>query len=177
MKNEKHRYITQQQDRGSTFSKATGTHTNLCRALGKVTPAVSDQQLTAEKVSYGCHPNLCFFKRFLLIWTWLLASEISIYPILHHYKKMKFPSSCLADLRPVSIHPEWSQIHGSPWLFLMAHKASVYSGFPCGSDGKASAYNVGDPGLIPGLGRSSREGNGTPLQYSCLEHPMDGGAR
>ena len=39
---------------------------------------------------------------------------------------------------------------------------------------KASAYNVGDPGLIPGLGRSPGEGNGNPLQYSCLENPMDG---
>ena len=48
--------------------------------------------------------------------------------------------------------------------------------FPGGSDGKASAYNAGDPGSIPGLGRSSGEGNGTPLQYSCLENPMDGGA-
>ena len=45
-----------------------------------------------------------------------------------------------------------------------------------GSDGKASAYNVGDPGLIPGSERSPREGDGTPLQYSCLENPMDGGA-
>ena len=45
-----------------------------------------------------------------------------------------------------------------------------------GPDGKASAYNVGDPGLIPGSGRSSGEGNGNPLQYSCLENPMDGGA-
>ena len=45
--------------------------------------------------------------------------------------------------------------------------------FPCGSDGKASAYNAGDPGSIPGLGRSSEEGNGNPLQYSCLENPMD----
>ena len=48
--------------------------------------------------------------------------------------------------------------------------------FPGGSDGKASAYNVGDTGSIPGLGRSSGEGNGTPLQYSCLENPMDRGA-
>ena len=38
------------------------------------------------------------------------------------------------------------------------------------------AYNVGDPRSIPGLGRSSGEGNGTPLQYSYLENPMDGGA-
>ena len=44
-----------------------------------------------------------------------------------------------------------------------------------GSDGKASAYNVGEPGLIPGLGRSSGEGNGNPLQYSCLENLIDRG--
>ena len=47
--------------------------------------------------------------------------------------------------------------------------------FPGGSDRKASAYNVGDPGSIPGLGRSPGEGNGNPLQYSCLENPMDRG--
>ena len=45
--------------------------------------------------------------------------------------------------------------------------------FPGGSDGKASAYNVGDPGSIPGLGRSPGEGNGNPLQYSCLENPVE----
>jgi len=44
------------------------------------------------------------------------------------------------------------------------------------SDSKGSAYNHGDPGSIPGWGRSPGEGNGDPLQYSCLENPMDGGA-
>ena len=48
--------------------------------------------------------------------------------------------------------------------------------FPGGSEGKASACSVGDPGLIPGLGRSPGEGNGNPLQYSCLENPTDRGA-
>ena len=48
--------------------------------------------------------------------------------------------------------------------------------FPGGSDGKASAYNAGDPCLIPGSGRSPGEGNGNPLQYPCLENPMDRGA-
>ena len=48
--------------------------------------------------------------------------------------------------------------------------------FPGGSDGKASARNAGDPGSIPGLGRSPGEGNGNPHQYSCLENSMDGGA-
>ena len=42
-----------------------------------------------------------------------------------------------------------------------------------GSDGKASAYNAGDPGSIPGSGRSPGEGNGNPLQYSCLENPLN----
>ena len=45
-----------------------------------------------------------------------------------------------------------------------------------GSDSKASVCNAGDPGSIPGLGRSPGEGNGSPLQYSCLENPMDRGA-
>ena len=48
--------------------------------------------------------------------------------------------------------------------------------FPGGSDGKASAYNAGDLGSIPGSERSPREGNGNPLQYPCLENPMDGRA-
>ena len=46
-------------------------------------------------------------------------------------------------------------------------------GFPSGSYGKVSACRAGDPGLIPGLGRSPGEGNGNPLQYSCLENSMD----
>ena len=48
--------------------------------------------------------------------------------------------------------------------------------FPGGSDGKASVYNAGDPGLSPGLGRSLGEGNGNPLQYYYLENPMERGA-
>ena len=60
-----------------------------------------------------------------------------------------------------------------PFLFQGNKLASLNS---CGSDGKASAYNAGDLGSIPGLGRSPGEGNGNPLQYSCLENPMDGGA-
>ena len=49
------------------------------------------------------------------------------------------------------------------------HKTGM--GFPGGSDCKESACNVGDLGLIPGLGRYPGEGNGNPLQYSCLENP------
>ena len=47
---------------------------------------------------------------------------------------------------------------------------------PVGSDCKESAYNAGDPGLSPGLGKPPGEGTGNPLQYSCLENPMDRGA-
>ena len=61
---------------------------------------------------------------------------------------------------------------------MLLHMALLHSlpGFPGSSEGKASACNEGDPGSIPGSGRSPGEGNGTPLQYSCLENPMDGGA-
>ena len=67
-------------------------------------------------------------------------------------------------------------MHGSQDV-LVAAIFGIYSlDFPGGSDSKASAYNVGDPGSIPGSGRSPGEGNGNPLQYSCLENPMDRGA-
>ena len=61
---------------------------------------------------------------------------------------------------------------------LLVYKVFYFSqqGFPGGSDGKESACNAGDPSSIPGSGRSPGEGNGYPLQYSCLEDPMDSGA-
>ena len=55
-------------------------------------------------------------------------------------------------------------------------RLSNYQGFPGGSEVKASACNVGDLGSIPRSGRSPGERNGNPLQYSCLENPMDRGA-
>ena len=59
-------------------------------------------------------------------------------------------------------------------LLLISETYTRY--FPGGSEVKVSAWNAGDPGLIPRLGRSPGEGNGNPLQYACLENPMDGGA-
>ena len=53
---------------------------------------------------------------------------------------------------------------------------SFQKDFPGGSDSKVSVYNAGDPVSIPGLGRSAGEGNGNPLQCSCLENPIDRGA-
>ena len=62
--------------------------------------------------------------------------------------------------------------HSAFFMVQLSHPL----GFPGGSEVKASASNAGDPGLIPGSGRSPGEGNGNPLQYSCLENPMDRGA-
>ena len=56
--------------------------------------------------------------------------------------------------------------------FLLVSLQNIY-GFPGDSDGKESACNAGDPGSIPGLGRSPGEGNGDTLQYFCLENCMD----
>ena len=61
-------------------------------------------------------------------------------------------------------------------LYWVLSSSTSFTGFPGGSVGKESACNAGDPGSIPGWGRSPGEGNGYPLQYSCLENPMDRGA-
>ena len=72
----------------------------------------------------------------------------------------------------------WAAIYGvaQSWTRLKwLSSISTTLGFPGGSEVKASAWNARDPGSIPGLGRSPGEGNSAPLQYSCLENPMDGG--
>ena len=56
---------------------------------------------------------------------------------------------------------------------ISTHTSVPFGGFPGGSEGKESTCNAGDMGLIHGSGRSSGEGNGNPLQYSCLENPLD----
>ena len=66
----------------------------------------------------------------------------------------------------------WVTIHGVTELDV----TNDLRGFPGGSEVKASACNAGDLGLIPGSGRSPQGGHGNPLQYSCLENPMDRGA-
>ena len=78
----------------------------------------------------------------------------------------------------------WVGPQEKPWKYMRwaeawawkAHATPTGRGFPGCSDAKVSACNAGDPGLIPGSGRSPGEGNGNPLQNSCLENPMDGGA-
>ena len=73
----------------------------------------------------------------------------------------------------MSIMPFSQCRHSS--LALLRHWAEIL-GFSGGSDGKESTCNSGDPGLIPGSGRSPGEENGNPLQCSCLENPIDRGA-
>ena len=60
--------------------------------------------------------------------------------------------------------------------YFFQEKNPGNQGFPAVSDGRESAHNVRDLNSIPELGRSPGEGNGNPLQYSCLENPMGGGA-
>ena len=91
--------------------------------------------------------------------------------------------SCLEN--PVDRGACWAAIYGVAqnwtWLKWLSSSSSRQSEsiilwFPGGSDDKASACHAADLSSIPGLGRSSGEGNGNPLQYSCLENPMDRGA-
>ena len=104
------------------------------------------------------------------------------------------PINSVRLLYPVDHSPPGSSVHGILQARILEWLASPFSRrssqprdwihvsyVSCisswvGSDCKASAYNAGDLGSIPGLWRSPGEGNGNPLQYSCLENPMDGGA-
>ena len=63
-----------------------------------------------------------------------------------------------------------------PTHLTFSSKVNSREGFPCSSAGKESAYHTEELGSIPWSGRSPGEGNGNPLQYSCLENPMDRGA-
>ena len=62
------------------------------------------------------------------------------------------------------------------WICAFKKNSGDSWDFPHGWNGKESAYNAGDAGSIPGLGRSLGEGIGNPLQYSCLENPREGRA-
>ena len=92
--------------------------------------------------------------------------------------------SLYIDMYLIDPIPYWVNNYATLIYFLILHCRYIFlyhlstfvRDFPGGSDGKASAYNAGDVGSIPGSGRSLGEGNGNPLQYSCLENPMDGGA-
>ena len=102
----------------------------------------------------------------------------------------KYEVSASASVLPMNTQ-DWSDLGWTGWISLLSKELSrvlsnttvqkhqfigTQLGFPGASEVKASACNAGDLGSIPGLGRSPGEGNGNPLEYSCLENPMDGGA-
>ena len=82
-------------------------------------------------------------------------------------------SEAVTCARPGATYSTSAQV-AADWTAQHLQSVALLMGFPGGSDGKASACNAGDPGSIPGSGRSPGEGNGNPLQHSCLENPMDG---
>ena len=90
-----------------------------------------------------------------------------------HYPKRDKDTSCLSSFKE-RVNMFWSTYESC--VILGKSIICYYLGFPGGSEVKASAWNVGDRGSIPGSGRSPGEGNGNPLQYSCLENPVEGGA-
>ena len=96
-----------------------------------------------------------------------------LYPL---QSRSRCSSSYLVKL--ASLGPPDEQGHAAPALCRAYFtQCSVFPGsLPGSSDGEESACNAGDPGLIPGSGRSPGEGSGSPLQYSCLENPMGRGA-
>ena len=81
-----------------------------------------------------------------------------------------FPGSSAGKESACSMKPQFdSWVRKMPWRRDRL-PTPVFLGFPCGSDSKESSCNVGDLGLIPGLGRSRKEGRGNALQYSSLEN-------
>ena len=89
--------------------------------------------------------------------------------------------SCLENpmdrgARPAKVHSVAKSRTQVKEFSMHAHVVTRSLGISGGSDGKESDYNAGDSGLIPGSGRSPGEGNGYPLQYSCLQKSMDRGA-
>ena len=104
----------------------------------------------------------------------------------HHLQELvKYTVECLRTIAVVhSVKKKWLDIDKLCSGKKMTHFIfgenlvfpSLLRGFPGGSDGKESACSVGDLSSIPGLGGSLGGGHGNPLQYSCLENPMDRGA-
>ena len=124
------------------------------------------------------------FLSFTISWSLLKLMSIELVMPSNHLI-LCCPLLLLPSIFPSSIRVFSNE---SLWLisllFLIYYTAvsiyynSIYSfmGFPGGSDGKASVYNEEDLGSSPELGRSPGEGNGNPLQYYCLENPLDRGA-
>ena len=127
------------------------------------TPSIPDWLLLPS----GCLeevkiPYLYFFIQLFASFT-LLRCNFHIFHSLQSSYSFSFPSVSFSFQDPLLIAVATNNKENLAFLI----------DFPGGSDGKASVYNVRDPGSSPGLGRSPGEGNGNPLQYYCLENPMD----
>ena len=99
---------------------------------------------------------------------------IRLLVLLRFRNFLKHICSRLSPLSDTCIESMFYQ--SSACLYIVLMMSFEDRSFPGGSEGKASACNAGDLGSIPESGRSPGEGNGNPLQYSCLENPMDRGA-
>ena len=103
---------------------------------------------------------------FRIDWLDLLAVQETLKSLLQHHSSKTSILHCSVFFVVQLSHPHMTT----------GKTIALTMGFPGGSDGKASVCSAGDPGSIPGLGRSPGEGNGNPLQYSCLENSIDWGA-
>ena len=103
-----------------------------------------------------------------MVWCSHLLKNFPQFVVIHTVKGFSVVNEAEVDVL------FWNSLAFSviQWMSLLGLLAKI----KCGPVGKESACNVGDPGLIPGSGRSSGEGNGSPLQYSCLETPIDRGS-
>ena len=122
---------------------------------------------------------------FRMEWLDLLAVQGTLKSLLQHHSS-SINSQCSPFFIVQLSHPymiigktialtKWTCV-GKVMSLLFNKSFGLVMGFPGGSEVKASACNEGDPGSIPGSGSSPGEGNGNPLQYSCLENSMDRGA-
>ena len=109
-------------------------------------------------------------------WPKYWSFSFKINPTNEHPGLISFRMDWLDLLAVQGTFKSLVQRHSSKASILRCSAFFIVHLFPGGPDGKVSACNAGDPGSIPGLGRSPGEENGNPLQYSCLENPMDGGA-
>ena len=91
--------------------------------------------------------------------------------ILHSYFYLMIHASVFHTCTYFLFPPALLRYHWHETYLLLYHFITSFLGFPCGSESKESACNAREPGSIPGLGRSSGEGKGYPLWYSCLENP------
>ena len=129
------------------------------------------------------HPGLISFRMDCLD---LLAVQETLKSLLQHHSSKASILRCSVFFTVQLSHlsmttgntkalTRWNFI-GKTMSLIINMLSRLVLGFSGGSEGKASARNAADPGSIPGSGRSPGEGNGNPLQHSCLENPMDRGA-